>query len=352
MLMNLLRQYLPDWLRPIARKIRRSLMPASGYAAQLKLERANFDQQTKVHELPEIFHYWSNTYLRPMLEEYGFSNPDQFFVQHLLEAARRSGRSEIRFLSIGAGNCDTEVRIAQALHQAGLENFCIECLELSPIMLARGRADAEAHSLSQHLKFTQADFNNWNASTDYDAVMANQSLHHVSALEHLFDAIKDSLHPKGLFLTSDMIGRNGHMRWPESLTIVQRFWQALPQSYRYNLQLRRHESRYKNWDCSYEGFEGIRAQDVLPELIERFNFKLFIAASSVVDIFIDRGFGYHFDVSNPRDTQFIDRIHAYDEQALASGELTPTRLLAVMTLTPEAGQFSRGLQPAACVRRA
>ena len=113
-------------------------------------------------------------------------------------------------------------------------------------MLARGRADAEVHSLSQHLKFTQADFNNWNASTDYEVVVANQSLHHVISLEHLFDAIKSSLHPKGLFLTSDMSGRNGHMRWPESLTIVQRFWQALPESYRYNQQLRRHEARYKN----------------------------------------------------------------------------------------------------------
>jgi len=41
-------------------------------------------------------------WLRPILEDYGFSNPDQFFVQHLLEAARRTGRSEVRLLSIGA----------------------------------------------------------------------------------------------------------------------------------------------------------------------------------------------------------------------------------------------------------
>jgi len=189
-------------------------------------------------------------WLRPMLGDYGFSNPDQFFMQHLLEAARRTGRSEVRLLIIGAGNCDTEVRIAQALRQAGLNNFCIECLELSPIMLACGRADAQAHSLSQHLKFTQADFNNWNASTDYDAVMANQSLHRVISLEHLFDAIKSSLHPTGFFLTSDMSGRNGHMRWPEALAIVQRFWQALPESYRHIQQLRRHEARYKSWGHS------------------------------------------------------------------------------------------------------
>ena len=50
------------------------------------------------------------------------------------------------------------------------------------------------------------------ANHEYDAVIANQSLHHVTNLEGLFDAIRHSLHPTGVFVTSDMIGRNGHDR--------------------------------------------------------------------------------------------------------------------------------------------
>ncbi len=357
MLMRLIRNYLPDWLRPLARTLRRTLnlrfetAKATSYEAQLQAERQTFDEQHEIHDLPPIFNYWANSYLRPMFEEYGFSNPDQFYVQYLLEAAQRTGSTQLKFLSVGAGNCDTEVRAALALKQAGLNNFTIECLELSPPMLARGRADASEHGVLEHLVFTVSDFNGWRPTQKYDAVMANQSLHHVLKLEHLFDAIKDALLPAGLFMTSDMIGRNGHMRWPEAFKVVQQFWQELPQSYRYNRQLRRHEAKYKNWDCSSEGFEGIRAQDVLPELIRRFHFRLFIAASNVVDVFIDRSFGPNFDVNNPRDLDLIDRLHAYDEQALASGALTPTKLIAVMSLTPEHGQFSRNLQPERCVRK-
>jgi SAM-dependent methyltransferase len=384
MFLRLIYQYIPDWLRPIARRIRRALWPAqrfaqpvealiSGerpvdigtgqlahlvatqnmdYAAKITAERATFDDQSEIHELPAIFHYWSNKYLRPMLEEYGFSNPDQFFVKYLIEAANRTGSATPKFLSVGSGNCDTEVRLALQLKQAGLRNFTIECLELSPPMLARGQADALAYGVAEHFLFTVTDFNRWQAAHKFDAVLANQSLHHVLELEHLFDAIKVALLPNGLFVTSDMIGRNGHMRWPESLAAVNRFWLELPESYRYNRQLKRHESLYKNWDCSSEGFEGIRAQDVLPELIKRFHFKLFIAASSVVDIFIDRGFGHHFDVTQAWDRDFIDRLHAYDEQGLLTGELTPTRLLAVMCLTDEEGQYSRSLKPENCVRKA
>ncbi len=369
-MMNLIRQHLPDWLRPFARRVRallrsassaKRISPASGplseasvvdadYAFNLNAERNIFDQQAEVHDLPQIFHYWSNKYLRTMFEQYGFSNPDQFFVNYLREAAQRTGNASPKFLSVGAGNCDTEIRVAVALKNLGMCDFTIECLELSPPMLARGQAVARAQGVVGHLRFTETDFNRWQPTQKYDAVMANQSLHHVLKLEHLFDAIKAALSPEGLFITSDMIGRNGHMRWPESLKVVHEFWRELPKSYRFNRQLRRHEKLYKNWDCSSEGFEGIRAQDILPELLKRFHFKLFVAASSVVDIFIDRGFGHHFDVKNPWDLDFVDRLHAYDEAALARGELTPTRLVAVMSMHAEASEYSRDLKPENCVR--
>ena len=355
MIIPFVRRHMPDSLQPLARwlenRFRQPALESADYEAKLAAERRTFDSQTEVHNLPEIFHYWSNKFLRPIFEEYGFSNPDQFFAKYLAEAAHRTGSAQPRFLSIGSGNCDTEVRVAVLLRQAGLINFTIECLELSPEMLARGEADAHAQNVRQHLIFTQADFNRWRSMQKYDGAMANQSLHHVLALEHLFDAVKAGLHPRGLFITSDMIGRNGHQRWPEALVVVQKFWQELPNSARYNLQLSRQEPQFLDWDCAVDGFEGIRAQDVLPELMKRFNFSLFIAFSNVVDIFIDRSFGHHLDPNSAKDQNFIDRLHEYDEQALARGEYTPTKLVAVMCLTDEPGQFSRGLTPEKSVRK-
>lgn len=322
------------------------------YAARIASERQRFDADINVHELPAIAHYWSHTWFRPMLEEVGVSHPDSFMAKYLGEAAQRTGNARPRFLSIGAGNCDTEVRVAQLLRAQGLKDFTFECLELSTAMLERGRQLAQAEGLGGHFLFTAADFNRWRPKQRYDGIMASQSLHHVQALEHLFDAVRDGLAPRGLFMTNDMIGRNGHMRWPEALKVVQRFWKELPARYHYNHQLRRHEAVYENWDCSREGFEGIRAQDILPQLLKRFHFKVFIALGNVVDIFTDRTFGHNFNADDPADRAFIDRLHAYDEQALAKGELTPTRLFGVMSLSPEPDAFfSRGLKPERCVRK-
>jgi hypothetical protein len=149
-----------------------------------------------------------------------------------------------------------------------------------------------------------------------------------------------------------MIGRNGHMRWPEALAEVRRFWEELPPGHRYNHQLGRQEGSYLDWDCSREGFEGIRAQDILPLLIERFQFHLFIAFGNIIDPFVERFFGPNFRLDEPWDRSFVDRVHARDEELLRCGAITPTHLIAVLANDPAAApRFSRGLTPDRCVRR-
>ena len=68
-----------------------------------------------------------------------------------------------RFISIGAGNCDTEVRVAKLLKAQGLADFVIDCLDHNPYMLQRGRELAEAESVADCVGFIEGDFNRWRA---------------------------------------------------------------------------------------------------------------------------------------------------------------------------------------------
>lgn len=323
------------------------------YAERMKAEIATYKDVVNVNDLPGIYDYWARKHLVPMFEEFGVSNPDQFFAKYLREGALRCGDAAPVFISIGAGNCDTEVRVAKLLKETmDGRPFTIECLDMNPHMLARGREMAGQEGVAEHLAFVEADFNRWSADKGYPAVMANQSLHHVVELEGLFDEIHKALKPQGCFAVSDMIGRNGHQRWPEALEAVHRFWRELPPAYRYNQQLRRHEELYENWDCSTEGFEGIRAQDILPLLLERFHVSVFLAFGNAIDVFVDRGFGHNFDPKGAWDRDFIDRVHAFDEEGFRNGTLTPTHLVAVFDKQPgRPALSSRGLRPEACVRR-
>lgn len=319
--------------------------------AKLKRELETFNECINVHELPEIFHYWSNKHLRPMLEEHGISHPDDLFANNMFDNALSCNIAKPTFVSIGSGNCDTEVRVAKLLKNKGLQEFCIDCIELNGNMLKRGYDLATQEGVLENLSFIESDFNNWKSNKEYASVIANHSLHHVQNLEGLFSEIKNSLNKNGSFIVNDMIGRNGHQRWPEALEAVNNFWKELPESYRYNHQLKRFEEVYENWDCSTEGFEGIRSQDILPLLVKNFHFQLFIGFGNVTDIFIDRGFGHNFDVNKKSDTDFIDKIHQFDEDSIRNGAIKPTKVMAVMKKHPPIEPiYSRGFSPKFCIR--
>lgn len=321
--------------------------PSADYAARLAAEENNYREYLDVHRLPEIFHYWSNRYVRPKLEAFGFRSPDDMFRKFLLDQAG-DGTNVRQYASLGAGNCDLEIGLARALRQSGCAAFTIDCLELNRAMLERGREAAA--DLAGHLNFVEADFNHWQPQSEYDAVIANQSLHHVLNLEGLFAAVRSCLKTDGLFLASDMIGRNGHRRWPEALEIVQEYWRKLPPSYRFNHTLDRYEELYQDWDCSGEGFEGIRAQDILPLLVESFHFQLFIGFANIIDPFTDRAFGENYDAGSAWDRAFIDAVHRRDEEEMIAGRIKPTHMLAVMSRNPAARRRFHPLAPEFCIR--
>ena len=172
-------------------------------------------------------------------------------------------------------------------------------------------AAARENDVSEHFTFSTFDVNAWRPRRQYMFVLAVQSLHHVQRLEVLFDRIQEALHPEGYFMSDDMIGRNGHQRWPEALALIEKLW-AERKNQKYNHQLKRLEKTFVNWDCSSEGFGGIRSQDILPLLIKHFSFEVFVAFGNIIDPFIDRGFGPNLDPDNEWDRGFIDRVHTLD----------------------------------------
>ena len=310
-----------------------SLQTPSGdadYERRAEQEVARYEHVDEVHDLPEIFHYWSNKYLVPMMQAAGIDSIDAFYLDTLNEACRRAAPGNAQVVSIGAGNCDLEVDLMVKLSRAGVTNLELTCLDLNPQMLERGRIAATSAGVAERMRFEVQDLRTWTPAARVDVCIANQCLHHFVDLETIFDNVKRAIEPDGVFLANDMIGRNGHMRWPEALTIIEQIWAELPERYKFNHQLKRIEHQFENWDCSHVGFEGIRAEDILPLLVQRFGFDAFVGFGNLIDPFTDRSFGPNFSVESEEDRRFIDRVAALDEEHISAGSLKPTHMLAVM----------------------
>ncbi len=327
-----------------------TISESSGYSDKVLMELTNFQDIANVHALPDIYHYWSNKHLLPKITSLGFESLDQFFLHYIIESAEKVPKESVTIVSFGSGNCDFEIGLAVKLIQRGVTNFHFTCLELNQAMLDRGRELALERSCSTYFTFGVCDLNHWRADEKIDIALAVHSLHHVVALESLFDQISSALSHDGSFLINDMIGRNGHQRWDEALEVVEKFWADLPRSYKYNHPLRRFDDQFVNWDCSTQGFEGIRAQDILPELIKRFGFEVFLGFSNVIDVFVDRAFGRNFNCELPEDREFIDRVAQEDDHLIEAGVLKPTHLIAALKHRVVQPRFYKNLTPEFCVR--
>jgi hypothetical protein len=331
-------------------------MTDSEYEARVARQIAQYATEP-IHDAPPIYEYWSNTYLRPKLNAvFGVDSMTAFYGEHILQRVAVTPDPIAHILSIGAGDAELEVEVAQHLLSRGMVAFQLECLELSPVLIDRAHKRISDAALSSHVSVIQSDLNSWSAakrsSQPYTAVLANYILHHIVELENLFEGVATAIGSSGVFLTADMIGRNGHMRWPEALGIITALWNTLPDELKYNHHLGITDHAFNNWDCCRDGgFEGVRAQDILPLLVSRFHFEKFLAVGNLTDVFCDRLYGPNYDPNVPAHTQFIDSIELLNSLLLELGVIKPTMILAVLSnQAPASPRFWKTLTPEFCIR--
>jgi hypothetical protein len=89
---------------------------AQAYQERVQQEIQHYETVEQVHDLPAIFHFWSNRYVRPKLEAvFGISGFDELYAKYIRRYAEEHPGETVEVFSLGAGNADTEVRIADPL---------------------------------------------------------------------------------------------------------------------------------------------------------------------------------------------------------------------------------------------
>lgn len=302
-------------------------MARSDYRDRLVRERETFADQQELHQdLPPAFHHWSARHVAPKLRQLGLTSLDDAILEPIRCRAMSMGR-DVVVLSLGSGNGDLELGWLGKLQESGVDNVRLRLLELNPIMQERAARLAAELGLGDRVELLVEDFNTWRADAEHDVVIGHHALHHVLALEHLFDEIRSSLTPQGVLIAHDIIGRNGHRRWPEALEVVERIWCQLPPRLRVSAITGVVDDVFCDLDCATDGFEGIRAQDVLPAMLDRFYPGLFFTFGNVIDPFIDRIYGGNYDLEDENDRSIIENIGALDDALIELGTVTPTHLI-------------------------
>jgi len=304
------------------------------YSDRIKAELNNFEaaitQEGLATSIPPIFTYWSTKFLSPrLLSVFGATGVPNFFASELKISAKSGGL--LRILSLGSGDCRTEIEIARLLVEQNIQPLFI-CCELNELVVEKAKALIEEAGLTNAFEHFIGDVNVDFPSDQFDAAMANHSLHHFVGLEHIFGKVSAGLSEDGVFVINDMIGRNGHMRWPEALPFVEQIWNYLPLEKRFNSHAKCYEDwPFVNYDCTTGGdFEGVRAQDILPLLLKHFHFAKFVGFGNIPDVFVDRAYGQNFSPEDDADRRLIDYLDALNSHLIDTGIVKPTMMFATV----------------------
>ncbi|MCB1820275.1 MAG: methyltransferase domain-containing protein, partial [Candidatus Competibacteraceae bacterium] len=306
--------------------------------------------------IPAIFTYWASKFLSPRLREV-FLEADisLIFAKEIHDCyinwskLHCSVKGGFRILSLGSGDCTTEIAVCKHLLEFGMQ-FEFVCTDLNPEVMEFASKCAHQENLGNTITFHVLNLNKDFLDAEYHCVIANHSLHHFVELEKIFDNVKRNLDNHGYFIISDMIGCNGHARWPEALVFVEQLWELVPLSKRIHTRSGCIHEKYINYDCTIsDPYEGIRAQDILQLLLDRFFFAKFVGHGNIIDVFIDRIYGNNFSPDCEEDRRFIDYVEKLNTTLIDMGIVKPTAMFATLCKNHMECKYSRW-HPQFCLR--
>ena len=277
--------------------------------------------------LPPIFGYWSGRYVGPMAERIGVVSPDEMYLTESRNIALRKGR--VAIASIGSGACWMELSLLARLREEGVDARML-CVDFNAALMRTAEEEANSRGLGEWLSVGTFDCNRPFTLDSVDVLIVNQFFHHVEDLEIFVASLRRSLDPEGVLLTSDVVGRNGHVLWPTVDSIVQEFWRKLPEDRRFDRYFSERRERYLSVNHAAYSNEGVRAQDVVASLLSEFEFERFLTFGGAIMPFVERRIGFNFDPGSADDAAFIDQLAVLDMARIEAGDYPASNMIAVL----------------------
>jgi SAM-dependent methyltransferase len=223
----------------------------------------------------------------------------------------------IRILSLGSGYCGHELDMARAI---GLPSVVV-CTDINDALFGQARAAAEAEGLNFEFRMADLNFIEIEPGT-YDVIFAHASLHHVINLERLFAGVEAGLTPQGVFHLVEVVGKNRKLIWDVNERFANATLACLPDSITGGLRV--------DVPVDADGMEGVRQEDILPLLRERF-FALYELRHGAFIRFVctHPDLGRCFDPAVPDRRRALEFMFACDWAAVRNGILEALEIWGV-----------------------
>ena len=203
----------------------------------------------------------------------------------------------------------------------------IDAVDVSTEAIVAAKKYAAEAGLSERVSYSVADINRSTVpASQYDAIFAISSLHHVEALEDVLRACAAALKPGGLLFVDEYIGPARFQSEPHVVELINELLAILPSKYRHSVYLNGQErTLFGNppiaWFEQNDPSEAIRSNDIVPVVKEFFDIVDFRPYGGTLQHMLLSGMAGNFDPSSETDTAILRLLSFVEEKLEAHGVL-------------------------------
>lgn len=191
----------------------------------------------------------------------------------------------------------------------------------------RARAKAESDGKSS-IEYRVVDLENEELPPGpYDAIIANDVLHHITGLEPLYSRIHDALAPRGRFVFNEYVGPNRFQYRDDRIDLVNRYFRMFPDNLRWdpvsNSCLWKRTRIDVKKLMAEDPTEAVRSEDVLPLARQAFSLVAEIPYGGGLLNPLLFGVIAGFQQGNPEHDRVLEILCAAEERLTETGLLEP-----------------------------
>jgi SAM-dependent methyltransferase len=238
-------------------------------------------------------------------------------------------RSGLVALSLGCGSGGREASWAETGKFRRITG-----IDLSAPRIEAAHRAARAKGLEQILDYRVGNAMHIDAAAaEYDVVLAEGSLHHLSPLHQVLENVRRALKPDGLFIVNEFVGPTRFQWTDRQLEVVNSLLQVLPARYRrwhHGRGTRDAMFRPSRLSMIYtDPSEAIESGRILSELGQRFDVVELKPYGGTILHLLLHGIAGNFLADDPLAERWLRLCFEVEDCLLASGELDSDYAFAV-----------------------
>ena len=297
---------------------KRDLTKDYDYARLIEEEKTHYSEIEVTDDLKEggvhAGHCWQ--YYWQQVAQALAAGPIGYIGDYLDQHFEKTDAS-INILSLGSGYCGNEIDLARRLKGKAH----IVCTDINEQLFSEAKVIAQTEGLN--IEFKQEDLNFISIDPQhYQMIFAHAVLHHVINLEHLFEKIAQGLADDGILHLVEVVGQNRRLIWPENEAFANALLDVIPNPITQGIRL--------HITADEAGMEGIRQEDIIPELLNRFYPIYEYAHGAFMRFICTQGdLAPRFDPDDAEAKRYLDFLIDCDKAAVKYNILKPLEIWGV-----------------------